>query len=48
MGQAGLHMHTNASDGKPTVTELLDFVAQYRPYLSAIALTDHDNLAASL
>jgi predicted metal-dependent phosphoesterase TrpH len=48
MGQADLHMHTNLSDGKPTVTELLDFVAQHRPYLNAIAITDHDTLDASL
>jgi predicted metal-dependent phosphoesterase TrpH len=48
LGQADLHMHTNASDGKPTVIELLDFVAQHRPQLNAIAITDHDTLDASL
>ena len=48
MGQADLHTHTDASDGKPTVTELLNFVAKYRPNLNAIAITDHDTLDASL
>lgn len=48
MGQADLHMHTNASDGKPTVIELLNFVALHRPYLNAIAITDHDTMDASL
>jgi len=47
-GYADLHMHTTASDGKPTVTELLSFVAVRRPHLSVIAITDHDNLDASL
>jgi predicted metal-dependent phosphoesterase TrpH len=48
MGQADLHIHTNASDGKSTVIELLDFVAAHRPTLTTIAITDHDTLDASL
>lgn len=48
LGRADLHMHTTASDGKPSVQELLTYVAQYRPHLNAIAITDHDTLDASL
>lgn len=47
IGRADLHMHTTASDGVATVTELLNFVAQNRK-LDVIAITDHDNLDASL
>ncbi|MEL7432751.1 MAG: PHP-associated domain-containing protein [Chloroflexota bacterium] len=47
-GYADLHMHTNASDGRPSVSELLNFVRKHRPHLSAIAITDHDTLDASL
>ncbi|MEM9951486.1 MAG: PHP-associated domain-containing protein [Chloroflexota bacterium] len=48
MGCADLHIHTTASDGKPTVRELLNFVAKHRPHLTTIAITDHDTLDASL
>ncbi len=48
MGRADLHMHTSASDGQPSVKELLNFVAKHRPHLNAIAITDHDKLDASL
>lgn len=41
-------MHTTASDGVASVRELLDFVAEHRPHLNAIAITDHDTLDASL
>ena len=47
-GYADLHMHTCYSDGKPTPQALLDFVAKHRPHLNVIAITDHDNLDASL
>lgn len=47
-GRADLHMHTNASDGMPTVHALLDFVAKHRTDLQAIAITDHDTLDSSL
>ncbi|MEL6526409.1 MAG: hypothetical protein AAFQ07_11945, partial [Chloroflexota bacterium] len=47
-GRADLHMHTDASDGRPSVSELLNFVRKHRPHLSAIAITDHDTLDASL
>lgn len=48
MGRADLHIHTNASDGKASVKELLNFVTNKRPHLTAIAITDHDILDASL
>lgn len=47
-GQADLHMHTRASDGKADVNLLLDFIARRRPTLDVIAITDHDTLSASL
>ena len=46
-GLADLHMHTVASDGFPTVQELLDYVAA-QGRLDVIAVTDHDTLEASL
>ncbi len=48
MGRADLHIHTNASDGKASIKELLNFVASNRRQLNAIAITDHDTLDASL
>lgn len=48
MGRADIHMHTTASDGKASVKDLLNFVATKRRHLSAIAITDHDTLDASL
>lgn len=48
LGRADFHMHTNYSDGLPTPKELLDFVAQHRPGLDVIAITDHDCLDGSL
>jgi predicted metal-dependent phosphoesterase TrpH len=42
-GRADLHMHTNYSDGRPTVRALLDHVAQ-RGMLDVIAITDHDTI----
>ncbi len=48
MGRADLHIHTTASDGKASVKELLNFIANQRPHLNAIAITDHDILDASL
>lgn len=47
LGRADLHMHTNASDGLPTVRELLDHVAR-RGHLDVIAITDHDRVDAAL
>lgn len=47
MGRADLHLHTTASDGRATVSELLDYVAA-QGRLDVIAITDHDTLDASL
>jgi predicted metal-dependent phosphoesterase TrpH len=47
LGRADLHMHTKASDGIPTIRELLDYVAQ-RTNLDVIAITDHDRVDAAL
>ena len=44
MGYADLHIHTTATDGVPTIQQLLDFVAAQRPELDVIAITDHDVL----
>lgn len=46
-GRADLHMHTDASDGIPSVRQLLDHVAKTRR-LDVIAITDHDTLDSSL
>ena len=40
-------MHTNLSDGIPTAKEVLDSIA-IRGHLDVIAITDHDELDASL
>lgn len=45
-GIADMHMHTTASDGAASVTELLDFVSNHRQ-LDVIAVTDHDRLDSS-
>lgn len=47
LGRADLHIHTNASDGLPSARQVLDFVAR-RGDLDVIAITDHDELRASL
>ncbi len=46
-GRADLHIHTRASDGLATAAQVLDMVARRR-HLDVIAITDHDNLDASL
>lgn len=46
-GRADLHMHTTASDGVPTVRELLEHV-EHNTRLDAIAITDHDRVDAAL
>jgi predicted metal-dependent phosphoesterase TrpH len=47
MGTADLHMHTNYSDGRPTVRALLDYVAS-RATLRVVAITDHDTIEGAL
>ncbi len=45
-GRADLHMHTKASDGLPTIRELLDYVA-HKGHLDVISITDHDRVDAA-
>jgi predicted metal-dependent phosphoesterase TrpH len=47
IGSADLHMHTTASDGFYPVDQLLDYIAEHSS-LSVIAITDHDEIDASL
>lgn len=47
LGRADLHIHTSASDGVPTVREVLDYVANHT-HLDVIAITDHDRVDAAL
>ncbi len=47
MGRADLHMHTNVSDGIPSVEELLNHISALGT-LDVIAITDHDINTASL
>lgn len=42
MGKADLHIHTNASDGVLSVTELLDKVVEKN--LKTVSITDHDTI----
>jgi predicted metal-dependent phosphoesterase TrpH len=46
-GRADLHMHTRASDGLMSVRDLVDFI-EHQTDLDVIAITDHDETAASL
>lgn len=46
-GKADLHMHTNYSDGRPSVRALLDHVAR-RTRLEVIAITDHDTIEGAM
>lgn len=47
LGRADLHMHTCASDGIPTIREILNYV-EARKHLDVIAITDHDRIDAAL
>lgn len=47
LGKADLHIHSNCSDGKPSVEEILEFV-QYKTDLNVISITDHDTIDGSL
>ncbi|MDO8507083.1 MAG: PHP domain-containing protein [bacterium] len=43
ISKADLHMHTNISDGKSSVADVLDYVVK-KTDLSVIAITDHDEI----
>lgn len=47
LGRADLHIHTCASDGIPTVREVLNYV-EHHNHLNIIAITDHDRMDAAL
>jgi predicted metal-dependent phosphoesterase TrpH len=47
LGKADLHIHTNFSDGKPSIEEVLDFV-ENQTDLRVIAITDHDCVEGAL
>ena len=47
LGSADLHLHTRASDGLMTTTELVDYAERFTR-LDVIAVTDHDETAAGL
>lgn len=43
LSKADLHIHSNYSDGRPTIEEILDYV-QNETNLDVIAITDHDTI----
>lgn len=43
LGRADIHIHSNFSDGKPTIEEVLDYV-QNKTDLDVIAIFDHDTI----
>lgn len=45
--KADVHIHTNISDGKPTVEQVVDYAA-LKTDLSVIAITDHDEIKGGL
>jgi len=47
LGRADLHLHTRASDGLMSARDLVDHVAR-KTDLDVIAITDHDEMSASL
>ena len=47
LGSADLHLHTRASDGLMTTTELVDY-AERSTGLDVIAVTDHDEMSAAV
>jgi predicted metal-dependent phosphoesterase TrpH len=44
---ADLHIHSNFSDGRPTIQEILDYV-ENETDLNCIAITDHDTIEGAL
>lgn len=47
IGKADLHIHTNFSDGHPSIEEVLEYV-QENTDLNVIAITDHDTIEGAL
>jgi predicted metal-dependent phosphoesterase TrpH len=46
LGKADLHIHSNFSDGRPTVEEILEYVEKETD-LDIIAISDHDTMAGA-
>lgn len=47
LAKADLHIHTNLSDGRPTIEEVLEYI-QNKTDLDVIAITDHDTIENAL
>ncbi|MFA5158766.1 MAG: CehA/McbA family metallohydrolase [Patescibacteria group bacterium] len=47
LGKADYHIHTNFSDGKPSIEEVLDYVEQ-KTDLDVIAISDHDTIEGAV
>lgn len=47
LGKADLHIHTNYSDAKPAIEDVLDYVEK-KTDLDIIAITDHDTIEGAL
>lgn len=47
LGKADVHIHSNFSDGKPSIEEILDYVEQ-KTDLDIIAISDHDTIEGAL
>jgi len=47
LGKADLHIHSNYSDGRPTVQEIFDYVEKHTD-LDVIAITDHDTVQGAI
>ncbi len=47
IGKADLHIHSDFSDAKPTISEILEYV-QRQTDLDVIAITDHDTIDGAL
>lgn len=47
IGKADLHIHSNFSDGHPSIEEILEYV-QLQTDLDVIAITDHDTIEGAV
>lgn len=47
LGKADLHIHSDHSDGRPSISQIIDYV-EYKTNLDIIAITDHDTIAGAL
>ncbi len=47
LSKADLHIHSSYSDGRPTITEILDYV-ESKTHLNVIAITDHYTIEGAL